>query len=286
MPDDFVSAIEDPSGVNRMVEKAMAEANPLPTAEGPPDTIVKLPGGLVREDSVIGYAEVRELTGEHEEALARAVQAIPDNIFHFMNTLLECGVVRFGSEPPKDTKRLLKQALVGDRDAMIIGIRRATYGDTVDIDQWMCPACGGLSDLQVPIADIPIRELAHPRDEVEFEVPMRKGGHANVRLANGGDQLTVFEDRKLTMAERDTVLLSRCVTALVDADGTEHVMAGFGPSMCRNLGAKDRHEILTQLNERQPGPRFGDMKITHDACNKEVDMTIGIGDLFRDLSLA
>ena len=108
------------------LRQALDSASPEPDPEIPPNDLVDLPGGIIRAD-VIRTAVVRELTGKDEEALARASQSL--NPFHFVNTLLECGVVRFGQEDESETRQLLKEALIGDRDALILGIRRATYGD-------------------------------------------------------------------------------------------------------------------------------------------------------------
>jgi hypothetical protein len=49
------------------------------------------------------------------------------------------------------------------------------------------------------------------------------------------------------------------------------------------MNMADRNKILKQLLTRQPGPQFGDIKFTHDACNKEVTVAVGIGDMFPDL---
>src|ERR1700691_74906 len=188
-----LNALEDPEGTNRVIQKALAEANPMPEADPPSPTLVSLPGGLLAKDGeIISTAEVRELTGEDEEDLARAAQAKPGNIFHYMNTLLECGVKRFGTEDPRRTKTLLKNALVGDRDALIMGIRRATYGEDVDIEQWTCPSCGQKSDLTIPLEDVPVKEIT--REQLApFTVDLRNGRSAEVRLATGADQLSIFE---------------------------------------------------------------------------------------------
>jgi len=278
-----ISAIEDPEGVNRAVQRALADANPVPDPVPPPATMVELPGGLLHAGNLICTAEVRELTGEHEEALARAAQGKPGNLLYFMNTLLECGVVRFGTEDPNDTRKLLKDTLVGDRDALIIGIRRATYGNDLEMEQWQCPECEQLSDLMLPLDELPVKKLDDPVQQ-HFTVPLRFGRSAEVRLATGADQLAVFDNSSLNAAERDTILLGKCLVALSGADGVRNVVTGLSNAVSRQLGVKDRHDILRELRERQPGPEFK-MTMTHDACGKETEVSIGLGDLFRDFWL-
>jgi hypothetical protein len=278
----FVSPLEDPAATSKAIAAALASTAD-PVLEPPPDTVVTLPGGLAIGSTVIRTAEVRELTGEHEEIIAKATQSRNGNIFHFMNVLLECGTMRIGTEDPADTKKLLKNMLVGDRDALILGIRRATYGDSIELERWTCPGCGEASDLTVPLDDIPVQEL---EGSGTFTVELRKGRSAELRLTTGADQLTIFEDAKLSDAERNTLWLSRCIVSLTDADETKHTTAGFALGYARSLSIPDRHTILRELTDRQPGPRMSDMRITHEICGKEVDLLLGIADLFRDITMA
>ena len=75
--------------------------SPLPVAEYPPDDLVTLPGGLMYKGELLRTVVVRELTGEHEEALAQAIQN--PNPYHFLDTLLTCGVDQLGSLTHEDS---------------------------------------------------------------------------------------------------------------------------------------------------------------------------------------
>jgi hypothetical protein len=280
----FVSPVDNPAVLGE-ITKALTDTVKQPEAEMPPDTLVMLPGGLIRGSSVIKQVEVRELTGEHEEALARASRA-QNSVVHFINTLLECGTVRYGTEDPGRTSDFLKDTLVGDRDAIVMGIRRATYGEKIELEGWQCPECGNASDLTIPLSDIPIQELEHPDKDAVFDVPLRRGRIAEVRLANGADQSAVFAAADITGAERDTILLSKCLLAIRDKDGTRHITSGHAGALARNLSLPDRHAVLRQLTKRQPGPKFGELKFTHQDCGKEVELVLGLADLFRDLNVA
>lgn len=120
----FKSALEHAAELNAAVEEMTRSGQTqLPLIEEPPDTVVKLPGGLLTANGeVIREAEVRELTGEHEEALVRVRRS--GSFVKFVNMLLTCGVVTLGSEAA--TAKTLTRLLLGDRDALILGIRRAT----------------------------------------------------------------------------------------------------------------------------------------------------------------
>src|ERR1700722_14037906 len=138
--DDFQSADLNPQAANAAVAAAQESIqSEFPQPVPPTSDLVELPGGLDNGTDVIRTVRFKELTGADEEALARAsVSLYP---FHFVNTLIECGVVNLGDEPKSRNKELLKQILVGDRDAIILGIRRATYGDEIELTNWVCPNC-------------------------------------------------------------------------------------------------------------------------------------------------
>ena len=280
-PNTRINPLDDPIATNQAIDEVLSNSHSdIPTIALIPPDMYQLPGGLSKNGILIRQVRVRELTGEHEEALARASQATA-NIFHFINTLLECGTVQIGDEPESDTKKLLKDLVVGDRDAVILFIRQATYGDDIVVPDWECPSCGNKTNLTIPISDITTKEINDP-EGYNFTVSLKNKRKAFVRLANGHDQMSLYDNQKLNQAERDTILLSRCVITLTDADGTEHSLAGM-PSLARKMALPDRRKILKEMAERQPGPRYFDISFKHEDCGEEAMINLGIGDLFLDL---
>lgn len=278
---EWIDPTVNPEKSIAQIEKIMAEANTVsaPVIEPPADDLVSLPGGLIKKDKVIRSVQVKELTGEDEESLARASQSM--NPFTFIDRLLKCGVIRIGEEPAIDNEKLLSQMLVGDREALILGIRQATYGDIIEIKDWICPACAAKSDLAMEVSDIPVVHLSDPIMETSFQVKMRKGGFASVRLANGSDQVATFDKQELTQAQRETILLSRCVISLTDKMGVEKSVAGF-PSLVREMSVPDRHAILNELANRQPGPKYDKVEYKCESCDNDVKVAVTIGHLFLD----
>lgn len=269
---------------NAEIAALLAGTNDAPLIDLPADDLVILPGGLVREGSVTKTATVKELTGEDEELLAKASQTVNPfrpNAFHFIDRLLRCGVIQIGEFPESATDELLKELLVGDREQLILGIRRATYGEELDIDNWACPKCGNVESLTMELSDIPVTELKNPEQEILFDVSLRKGGTARVRLATGEDQIALYEKDDLTQAQRETILLSRCIIRVVTPQGVEQNVAGF-PSLVLQMSVPDRHKILNELRERQPGPKYDEVKYRCDACGEEVNVAVSIGNLFLD----
>lgn len=239
---------------------------------------VELPGGLIQGDSVIRTATVRELTGEDEEKLYKALGNKGTRL-HFINTLLECGTEQIGEEPA--TADLLKSLLIGDREQIILGIRRVTYGNEVTVIDYKCPECDSATPLiTFEISeDIPVKRLGNPHEEIEFEVELRKGAVARVRLPNGNDQRVLLDHADATLAERNTLMLQQVMSSITEANGTIHSLAGE-PSLALKMGIADRRKILNEIVERAPGPRYNDVEFVHDACGKTVTLGIDLGDLF------
>lgn len=275
----WTNPLENPEKSNKEIEEFLKDVDkdePV-RIDLPPDDSITLPGGLVKRDKVIKTAVVKELNGHDEEALARASQSM--NPFLFLDRLLRCGVTQIGDE--KDVEPLLKDLLIGDREALILGIREVTYGNSIEIEKWKCPVCNASVTLAMEVEDIPVKKMTNPMEEIFFEVPFRKGGHAEVRLATGEDQLAIFENQELTQAQRETILLQRCVQRVYNANGREQSMQGY-PSLAKELSVTDRHAILDQLRERQPGPRYDEIKYKCESCGEDTLVAVGLGDLFLD----
>lgn len=267
MTDEFLDPTENSEALAKLQSSMKSE---FPIIEPGRDNLVNLPGGFRRKGKLVKKATVRELTGEDEELLAKANRS--GNIYHFIDTLLGCGT----EDISKDE---LSNMLVGDRDSLLLGIRAATYGPEIEY-AFRCPFCDGKSDLEFEVSDIPVKKL---EGDIEFDVELRRGKRARLRLANGADQLAVFDQDDLTVPERDTILLSRCVLSITDKDGTETNVAAF-PSAVRQLSIPDRKKLLNEIATGQPGPKLDEITIKHDPCGNEVALEFGLGDLFPGLA--
>jgi hypothetical protein len=102
-----------------------------------------------------------------------------------------------------------------------------------------------------------------------------------VRFPNGHDMEAALDSANTTEAQRNTVFLSRCIRTITTASGVTTVIAG-NRDRVNGLGLVDRRNILTAIRDKQPGPRYDDVKFTH-TCGREVEVFLNLGDLFRDL---
>lgn len=268
----------------QMAQQFVNAANPIPDVPEPPNDFVKLDGGFYFEDEPQTTAVVRELTGEHEEALARSLKS--GNTFHFLQVLLESGTASIGSiVDPVKVKKALRSMLIGDRDSLVLAIRIATYGNNLEVLQWTCPACNTLTSFDIALDDLDIKNKKLENiEDATFEVELRNGARATCHLATGEDQLYTFDKSELTGAERDSRLLSKCVTSVTDSKGRTHKIIAE-PHYVLKLSIPDRHTILKALQEGQPGPQYTNISYKHEDCGNDVTISLGLVDLFRDLIL-
>lgn len=262
--------LASPQMANARVAQLMADSvGAAPTIEPPEDDFVDLPGGLYWDGQLLKSARVRELTGDDEEALA----AIRGSIARWLSVLLERAVVQIGYETP--TPKMLSKLLIGDRDALLLGVRIATFGRDVTVRNVQCPHCEKHFDATVDLTTLDRVELKEPTPRHEYEVPLRRGGMAVIRLPDGVAQEAMFADEDVTLAVRNTTLLSHVLVNTGEA-GTKS-----GAEMARSLGMADRQVILQFIAENQPGPKLDDIRFTHEACGEEVRLELTLPEIFR-----
>lgn len=245
-----------------------------PVLDDPPDTTVILPAGYIdntgrREQR----ATVRELTGEDEERIAKAAKS--KNPIDYVDALLIAGTETLG--PGTATPALLESLLIGDRDTLLLAIRRATYGDHLVFREVTCPACDAVFDTDIDLAEeVPIKES----DGVGPIPVALRNGTALIRPATGRDQRAVYDlGLEATVPQMNTTLIACC---LLELDGEEVATLPDEPeTVARKLGLKDRDTILEALMAAQPGPKYEEVKVSCPSCSKEYPLTLGVVDLFR-----
>jgi hypothetical protein len=144
---------------------------------------------------------IRPLTGDDEEWLARN-RGTPNAVA--ASRLLDACVLRVDSgDPPRGISRRM---LAGDRDYLMLQLRRLTLGDRVQgvLD---CPACGSRMDLDFDAAQAPVQACPQPMVWHSLELP---GRAVRFRLPAGVD-LELIVGRDLETAVE--ILLSRCVAS-------------------------------------------------------------------------
>ncbi len=282
--DAWVSSVDSPEQASALANAASTISSPAPKIDAPLDGPVKLPGGFRRFGGSGGLdvrevreAWVTELTGEHEEKIARVAGSRDSSLTTLVEVLLECGVTHLGDA--ETTTDDLRNLLVGDRDYLLLEISRATYGNEIDYEDFECPNCRNKVSFAVRLDnDVPVTRLEKLKDQ-QFDVPLKRGKIAKVRLPNGDDQRELTPNR--SVAEANTVVLDRIILSIRDGEDGEEVFDEPGTAL--RMSIKDRQTILQEVAKRQPGPRYNEITFTHEDCGREVTVPFGLMSLFPQL---
>jgi len=228
---------------------------------------VFLPGGFLKNDgSLVKHAEIRELNGADEEAIAKA-----GSLAASIGTILSRGLVSLGGEKVKSTD--LDQLLSGDRDAVLLAIRVATFGKNIQLNA-VCQSCGKPQLLDIDLeADVKVKEMDNPIADRNFALKT-KSGEVIMCLPNGLTQKKLMEASDKVTAELITIILAGCIMSV-----------NGSPSMGRPtalaLGILDREQLVSEVYDRSPGPRLGEVSKACEACGTDIPVSLGLADLFR-----
>ena len=258
--------ISDAELVSKFAQQIEKEPEAKVETKAPSDSTVSLPGGYVTSSNeVVTTAEVRELTGADEEVISRS-----GSVSKSLHTLLQRGLVKIGNEDA--TKDHLDNLLSGDRDSILLGIRRVTFGDTFDL-VIRCPQCDEQQDCSIHlIDDVPVKKLENSNDRT-WEIKT-KNGKVLVTLPNGAVQRKLMDNMEKTSAEINTLILANCILSQNDRPV-------IGNQVALDLGLSDRTKIIEEILERNPGPRLGEVKKACKACGEDIALPLGLTDLFR-----
>ena len=260
---------DDDDGPVRDLAAEHARADLANRFAQPGETVFDLPAGLYNpnNDEVVREVEVRELNGVDEEALAKI-----KNEGRMVNAILERATVRIGEH--KASVSLLDDLLIGDRDAVLIGIRQATFGDDLELNV-TCPHCQEKQKVDLLLSqDVPVKR--HDDVSQRFLEIQGSKGMITAELPTGRTQkkLMSASDSGKSAAELNTILLAACVT---DIDGEIMV----NESAVRRLGLGDRAKVIDAIVAAAPGPQLSELSRTCVACSKEIELPLALSDLFR-----
>jgi hypothetical protein len=264
-----ISAAANPALANNLVNQALAEkpvqkeVNIIP----PSDTFVTLPGGYINAaGELVTVAEVRELNGTDEEAIAKS-----SSIGKAVLTILNRGVIKIGDE--KATERMLDQLLSGDRDALLLAIFKVTFGKTADLET-LCTGCNQVKVITIDIdEDIKMKVLTDPINDRVFTVQGKKNVFT-VQLPTGLSQKEMILNSDKTAAELNTILLEGTVLKIDESPVISKLQV-------QNLGLVDRRKLTEAINKRLVGPQFDAVTVTCPDCESEVTVPVNFGTLFR-----
>lgn len=266
-----VSTATNPELAGQLAAKAMApdekKERPEPVAAPPPDTSVQLPCGYIDKAGELHRdAVVKELNGADEEAMAKS-----SNPATLLNTILIRGVQTIGGQPA--APELLEKLLAADRDALLVAVRRVTYGDEVEYEV-VCPECDYKHDSKVALGtDVPSKTMDDP--ESRWLHVQTSKGEALVGLPTGKVQSEILAATGKTAAELNTLMLAACVLQIGDRPITSAL------DVRERMSAKDRKVLLEALSESVYGPQLGEVSRSCPSCSAKIALPMSLIDLFR-----
>jgi hypothetical protein len=177
--------------------------------------VLTLPRGLVG-DTHRATAELRPVTGWEEERLASRSDA---PVAETVTELLARSIYSLGGLPATlDDVRALS---IGDREALLLHLRRETLGPRIDCVA-TCPAadCRERLDLTLSVDELLVErgaESAASWYDETFSFP--SSVRVVFRVPNGADQEAAAAAAGIDAAAGAALLLERCVKSTSNADG-------------------------------------------------------------------
>ena len=102
-----------------------------------------------------------------------------------------------------------------------------------------------------------------------------KVGKVVVNLPTGFTQKNLINATNKTAAELDTILLKGCIESI---NGKPIINI----QQIRDLGVKDRRELVKAITDRNPGPQLSEIEKPCTSCESEVPLPLTLADLFRE----
>lgn len=178
---------------------------------------ITLPNGYWVNDTHCRGAELRMLTGADEEFLAEFLGTMLP-VTRSGHLLARCLTRLDGAE--RITTETVGEFTVGDREALLLHLRRLTFGDRLQaVVNCPHPDCGELMDLDLHVSDLLQPLHQNPRPEYDHTVE-HKGEtlHVQFRLPTVLDQELASKKALSELAAAD-LFLRRCVKSVLDENG-------------------------------------------------------------------
>ena len=210
-------------------------------------------------------AQIKELTGDDEEALANLETKKDISYTEYMNVLLSRAVTHIGGLEVVKYPGIMNKLILADRDMLFLGVVRATYGLTRDL-RVRCPHCEESNDVQINLdEDFPIKQPTFDLRDT-LKVSTHKGVF-QLRLPNGEDTVEAQKGAK-TDAEINSVMLSRCA---VFEEGEE---PGDRLQWAKSLNAGVRRQLINALLDVQVGPNMEGVDAQCASCGKDMPLLL------------
>lgn len=231
---------------------------------------VTLPNGIASDGKWYRDAQISAVNGEDEVAIRDFSQGLLP--VERITSLLSRCLMKLGpkSEVEADDVRALT---VGDREALLLHLRRLTYGDKIS-SLLTCPqaGCGEKMNLELAISDILVLPNQHGEESYEMKLKEKNDDYKiKFRLPTGVDQEAVVKMSGDDLAAASKRLLQRCIQ--------EMSRNGHKVKYENNLPATVAKALSQRMAELDPQAEIL-LKMTCPACQQEFTANFDIGDFF------
>jgi hypothetical protein len=244
---------------------------------------VQLPVGVPLDGSWRRDAVLRQLTGRDEAFLLEHGRNL--SLAALTTAMLARCVCRLGSTSPV-TPEAVRGLSVGDREALLLHLRRLTLGETMSCVLG-CPACAEKLDLDLRVSELLLPPSGDSAEACETSIGLGDTTYrVRFRLPNGGDQ---EQAAFIAGAPEDAAqfILQRCVHEITN-EATGRRVETMPPMFADRLGevmaASDpQAEILLDLVCPACGEAFRSPFDVADYLYRELGGREG--DLYREVHL-
>ena len=169
-------------------------------------------------------------------------------------------------------KETLDALLAGDREMLLLAIRKLTFGEETHVCPGLCPSCSEEQSFVINLTDdVEVRQL----EDADRHFTLKcKVGDVEVSLPTGSVQKSLVNATNKNSAELDTIILTGCVTSI-------NGFPVMNPKAIKDLGLKDRRDILKAISDRNPGPQLGALTKPCQSCGSEVPLPLTLAELFQ-----
>jgi len=257
----------------------MPEENPTTPTETPVigGTILTLPCGYVRDGALYKEVEIIPMTGLTRKALAR--EDTRNNAAKVSDIIISHCLKRIGPFT-SITSKVLADLVIGDRDFLILEIRRISMGDTITTNI-VCGACKAKIDALFKISDLKVIRVYEGDEKpiieegnIIFRLNTKKF-KAKCRFPKGSDQALIMPDATKNPVAASYGLYTACLLEWNDKKGP------FETSLFESFPLDIIDEFEEEFMAIQPGPVMS-QDASCPSCGASVDFTFRGSDfLFR-----
>ena len=255
---------------------AAASEPDIPQIESPSPGHLMLMWGIAGEDEERQLrAEVRELNGADEEAMARLKEGSPSYYTDLVDLVLKRAVESVGDTKVTivNSALVLGDLLVADRELLFKEIILATFGIEREYEGISCPTCQAANDITVDVEGL--IEVKPLTGEPVTKVTLRDKTVVALHYPLGKDQKFVYDtNEELSPAGYNTRMIARCIDT-VDGGPLRETMA---TSYALELGMADRRKIVTAL-AGGPSVKFKEVEVPCTECGEAIPFAFGWADL-------